>query len=379
MKVRNFSSLISHMKTEEPVFVLCGPLPPPMTGMASVNSSVVDRLAPRTPIIINMSRDFADISLKSYISKILRTLLGCLQILRLTAAQRKSFYSSVDDGLGGFLTSLLTLSARVRKCRIILHHHSYRYLSKPSWQMCLLVRIAGTHATHVFLCEQMADEFRMIYRRPFHSLICPNPVSDQKLVDHFSRLWKPRRHSVFTVGFISNLTFSKGVREFVETVRQAVAFGINLRAVMAGAAVNTEVQNYLAAAQKDLGQRLELLGAVRDERKIAFFESIDVLLFPSHGEAFPLVLLEGLLAGCPITTYGHGCIPRLGELETAWVLPSTVDFPRAAIAILSDIIESKHSLIDLKWRAHEEGLALHAANVAAHELLIHTIIAGERT
>ncbi|TCT18706.1 glycosyl transferase family 1 [Thiobaca trueperi] len=353
-----------------------------MHGMAAVNDAVFNLLADRKPIVINLSSNLIGKSWLGYLTKAMRALIGCLRILVLPLRREKTFYSSVDDGLGSLLSALLTLMARLRHCRIILHHHSYKYLARSVWNMRLLVRVAGRGATHVFLCDRMESAFRALYPRPFNALICPNPVTDPVLIAHFSKPPDPTPQPILTIGFLSNLMFEKGIGEFIDVIRQAPAQGIELRGVMAGSAFKPEVQAFLDDAKQELGERLELLGAVHGARKVAFFESIDVLIFPTRypTEAFSLVLMEGLLAGCPLIAYGRGCIPILSHLDTARVLPPEVDFPTTALPLLEEWARTRDGLSTLKAQAHQDGVAIHRRHLDARDTLIKAIrLSGDAT
>ncbi len=346
-----------------------------MHGMAAVNDSVFNLLADRKPIVINLSSNLVGKSWLGYLTKAMRALFGCLNILVLPLQREKTFYSSVDDGLGSLLIAMLTLTARIRRCRIILHHHSYKYLTRSVWNMRLLVRIAGRGATHVFLCGQMESAFRALYPWPFNALICPNPVTDPVLIAHFSRTPDPTPQPILTIGFLSNLMFEKGIREFIDVIRQAPAQGIELRGVMAGSAFKPEVQAFLDDAKQELGERLELLGAVHGAHKVAFFESIDVLIFPTRypTEAFSLVLMEGLLAGCPLITYGRGCIPLLSNIESTRVLPLAAEFTPEALSVLRKWGDSRSTLSALKRIAHQDGIVLQEHHSHARDYLVQFI------
>ena len=359
-----------------PLLVISGTFPPPMHGMASVNDAVLRLLSKNNPVVIDLSRNFVDTSWLGYLKKTFRALLGCIKILILPTRRQKSFYSSVDDGLGSLLIVLLTLMARARSCRVILHHHSYRYIASSAWNIRLLVRVAGRRATHVFLCDQMERGFRTLYPVPFRSLICPNPVTDKQLISYFGSAPCPTRKPILTVGFISNLMFEKGIREFIDVIAQAPAHGIELRGIMAGSAMSPAVQSFLDGAKRELGDRLELRGAVDGSRKIDFFESIDVLLFPTcyPTEALSLVLMEGLFAGCPLIAFGRGCIPILSHLDTARILPPGVDFPPAALLILAAWSQTPDCLSTLKAQAHRDGMVLHQTHLDARLALVDKIM-----
>jgi glycosyltransferase involved in cell wall biosynthesis len=56
---------------------------------------------------------------------------------------------------------------------------------------------------------------------------------------------------------------------------------------------------------------LRLLGIVKGEQKQVIYARADILACPSHGDVFPVTLLEGLAQGLPIVTTRVGDIPYL--------------------------------------------------------------------
>ena len=343
--------------------------------MASVNMAILKALEDHRPVTIKLERSLTDNLWQGYLLKSIRALIGCARILSLPRNRRKTFYSSVDDGLGGILIAVLTAAARFRRCRIILHHHSYAYITRSTWIMQLIVRIAGKQTTHVFLCEEMERDFRTLYPRPFRAVVCPNPVSDPAMLMHFSEPPDPTPQASLTIGFLSNLMFEKGLSDFVELIRQASAYNLELRGVMAGPAFSPEAQSFVDEASKELDERLTLTGPVYEASKILFFESIDILVFPTRypTEALPLVLVEALLAGCPVITYGRGCIPMFQKLEPVHVISPSCDFTTAALPILKDWSKSYASLSKLKTKAYIFGHQIQDRHMELRNKLVDLI------
>jgi len=67
--------------------------------------------------------------------------------------------------------------------------------------------------------------------------------------------------------------------------------------------------------------RVEFLGAVRDMR--AFYEGLDLLVFPSAGESFGLVVLEALACGTPVAVFPDvgGALVLIDDGRNGLVLP----------------------------------------------------------
>ncbi len=81
-----------------------------------------------------------------------------------------------------------------------------------------------------------------------------------------------------------------------------------------------------------LGERVKLHGYVSGEQKSTIFHNSDVLILPSYHEGFPLVILEGLAAGCALISTPVGATTEvLSEDNVSWVNIGSADDIAAAI------------------------------------------------
>ena len=56
---------------------------------------------------------------------------------------------------------------------------------------------------------------------------------------------------------------------------------------------------------------IDYVGPRYGRDKDAFYDSIDVLVFPTQNEAEPLVVHEAIERGVPVIAYGSGAIPEI--------------------------------------------------------------------
>lgn len=129
-----------------------------------------------------------------------------------------------------------------------------------------------------------------------------------------------RRTSINTVGFLSNITPEKGIGLFMDTVRDAQNVDTDLCCVIAGPIQDADLKALVTRFCAEAPQRRRWLGSVYGDEKKAFFDSIDVLMFPSQyaNEALPVTICEALAAGVPVLATDRGCIPD--QLAgTGWV------------------------------------------------------------
>jgi len=355
--------------------IFLGPIPPPVHGMASVNSAVLEQLGGTRPLVINISRPFG--SKFGLFLKVSRAVAGFFKVL-FRVNWSATLYASVDDDYGSFLQLPIVVLVRFRTGQIFLHHHSYRYISQKKVPMRLLVAAAGPNAKHIFLCDEMAAGFRAIYKGNYGTVVCPNPVTDTSLVDFFSGQFSFPNKPAPTIGFISNLMFEKGIGEFVELLYRVSEANQSWRGLMAGKATRDNVQVFVNRAKDALGDVLLLLGAVSGQQKIDFFSSVDVVIFPTRykTEAFPIVLMESLLAGCPVFTTRRGCIPYFQDLESVYLVEDEEHFVEEAYQVLCEWFSRPERIRELKIKAHEEGMRLHMLHSHALQNLAVEILSS---
>lgn len=132
----------------------------------------------------------------------------------------------------------------------------------------------------------------------------------------YEPLQRQRRDGPLTVGFFARIAPEKGVhllswafgvlaREFPE-LQLRIAGYLSGRSVGYAAAIRRE----LAAA--GLADRVQLLGTLDRQQKIAFLKELDVFAMPSmHPESKALPVIEALAAGVPVVVPDSGSLPEL--------------------------------------------------------------------
>ena len=63
--------------------------------------------------------------------------------------------------------------------------------------------------------------------------------------------------------------------------------------------------------QRNLGERIKLLGAVPNRDILKYFIAADVFLMPSREEGFPRVLIEAMAAGLPYVASDIGGVREI--------------------------------------------------------------------
>jgi glycosyltransferase involved in cell wall biosynthesis len=296
-----------------------GPLPPPVHGFSAINQAMLERLREHTAV------EVFDRSVQSAAaSRLPRSVAGlchCLALLmrfRRALRQRPSgLYAGLSGGLGQALDLPFLLMARLHGVPITLHHHSYAYLNKPS-RLAAAVFWSAAGARHICLCDDMSRTLQAAYGiAGQQTVVISNAAFMPALLEAPDVQTKERQGSSANVvfGFLSNITPEKGIFDFFEAADAIRKLLPSAHGVIAGPVAPEIVEDFKQALKER--PWLRHIGPVYDDAKVAFYSSIDVLLFPTRyrNEAEPVSILEALRAGVVVVAAKRGCIP--GMLNSA--------------------------------------------------------------
>jgi len=119
------------------------------------------------------------------------------------------------------------------------------------------------------------------------------------------------RTQLRTLGFLGNISDDKGIRTFIDVCEQLQQRDASFRALIAGPCDTPDIKDYVNEAVRRIAG-LEYLGPLYGADKSEFFDTIDLLLFPSEyrNEAEPLVIYEANSRAVPVLATSLGCIPE---------------------------------------------------------------------
>lgn len=314
--------------------IMVGPFPPPRHGLSTVNESVRALLAQRevAVIVINTAPPSLDRRLRMRVKRIGRIVAA----LRTIRSQTRticdcSCYFSLSGGFGLIYEGLLAWVARRRGARIVVHHHSFRYLDVPFWPMRLLVRAAGRSALHVTLGQTMAVRLKKKYPAVRETLV----LSNAGFIAFGSECNLPFKAEPVKVGFLANLSAPKGLYDFIALAEESQTRGLPWHFVMAGPYENQADHDQVESRIKALAN-IEYRGPIYRDAKVGFFQEIDLFVFPTRyrNEAEPLVVLEALSSGTPVIAFGRACIGEMIGHTGGQVIPVDQEFVGSALEIM---------------------------------------------
>lgn len=294
--------------------------------------------------------------------------LAAMLVARLRGAS--VLYASVDDNLGGLFNCAYNLAARCLGMQIWLHHHSFLYLDETTRVMNWVVATAGSRARHILLCDDMAELMARRYPRSRNHLVVPNAIAEPA-----GEIARAADRGTLAIGMLSNLTFEKGVAEFVAILEQALARGAEVKGILAGPAIGEDVRKFIEEKAAVLGARLDWRGPVSGEAKEYFFADIHLFVFPTkyRTETLPLVLSESLVRAVPVLTLKRGCICLFERLKSAIVVADPDTFMATANEAIDKLAREPAHRAALSQLAAVEGKALNASCLAAQQSLAEAL------
>lgn len=313
------------------MIAMIGVFPPPIHGMAAVNSAMKEFFVScgEHPVIFNLSATSLSRSLHVRLiraARVLRQLVAFCNFLRVS--RTVSVYISVSGGYGQFFEILFVLLSRLWNARIFLHHHSFIYIDCPQYLTKILFFCSGKDACHIALCGLMAQKLKASYP----SIRRVDVLSNSGLLS-LSVGGARIRKSVGILGFLGNIEADKGIFEFLDVLSLLQKEGNDICAIIAGPFFNKATEALVMGKIAELGN-IQYVGAKYGAEKIEFFNSIDVLLYPTRNDAEPLTVLESMSHGVPVLARSRGCLDEMVNANAGVVIDFEKDYVLAAVSQL---------------------------------------------
>lgn len=311
-------------------------LPPPVHGQSVVNAAMCRRLSDDATVC---DIGPAGRSGPAYHLTRLRRVVAALA--RVVTARGGAVYFSSEAGWGVLYLLALAAAARLARVReMYLHHHVYGYIHAPGPGHRLLLAVAGPACRHILLSERMEADFRRRFGARHDTLVVHNaPFIDAALRRGPSGAGAAGPAATTTLGFIGRLDDAKGFDVFLALV-EAFAADPKVRFVVAGDTATSPLADAVERARTRVGDRLTLMGFVDGPTKTAFFEGIDVLVFPSKyaNEASPLVCYEAMAMGVAVLATDVGAVTDLVTEECGAVVGRDTPLVPAFAALLRELV-----------------------------------------
>lgn len=334
--------------------LVLGLFPPPVNGQRIVTQRMFDEIALATTA---MRRELDRFPRLGFLSKPLSAVAASLVMAPARLAGFSAVYLAPHSGIGLLYSSFLAGASRFFGFTLFVHYHSYRNMQRRSPLMALFLLLCGPRAVHIVLAPPMERGLRRWYGGVSRVEVLSNAVFIPP--SPHERQFEGRS---IRVGHLSNLSRAKGIETVLECLRRLSEQGLDIEFVIAGPATDGATERSLAAATAEFAGRLHYLGALRQADVRAFYQSIDVFLFPTiyEHEAEPLVVIDAVSEGVPVIATDRGCIRYLLE-ATAGCVFAPDEFVAAAVRQIADWVRDRSALATASARARLRFEEMHGA------------------
>jgi len=260
-----------------------------------------------------------------HLKRVWRTCHAALGIL-FSPREFKWVYMPVNSGAGAIYNLVLAAFARLRGKRIILHHHSFRYVDSESSLIARLLRTCGDDAVQIVLCGCMRRKLESLYGRMRLSYELPSDYYSTLRAEHALKLTS--ENGPVILGHLSNLTLEKGVDDCIALHRALVARGDAVTLVIGGPCSSPAAKRVLDEAVAEFPQSLVYMGALDEAAKEQFYRRINVFLFPTRyrNEADPIVVSDAQSYGLPTIVTDRGCLGERVDGSVGMVISQDENF-----------------------------------------------------
>lgn len=136
---------------------------------------------------------------------------------------------------------------------------------------------------------------------------------------------------------VSRLAPSKGLDEIIDALPAIKAQFPNTHLVIIGEDFGERSKLETQVQRLGLTNSVHFMGRVEDHELVEWHQHADVLVHPSHSEAFGIVVAESLAAGTPVVARNVGSIPFVAPHEQVSLLFSTADeLTQHILSLLAD-------------------------------------------
>lgn len=346
---------------------------PPTTGGQGLVNEWFKRMALEAGAdvsVIDLSPRPGPLTWRRRTSRIPKVMVAIPRVFALLARGTISTaYIGVAGGYGQVYDIVFACLMRLFGIPIFLHHDGYAYLLTWRLVTATLVKSAGPLATHIVLCDDMQKRMRERYGYSFRTIVLSNCVNTERPIG------EPRaRSELKTIGFISNLSRSKGVLEFLEVAQLVCGKRRGIRALLAGSLEEPSLSSVIE--ELDGASWITYLGPVYGEPKARYFAEIDVLVYPTHNDAEPRVIHEALAYGAAVIARDRGCIDSIVGAGGGTVIHDGTDFVQEAVKQLLNWHQDSVLFSSVSLAALTSSARMQTDQTVSLQALIHELVPG---
>lgn len=228
-------------------------------------------------------------------------------------------YYNTSKALGILKDAFVIKILRIfnKKIKIIMHIHFADYdkimPSKKFLEKLLLKIFIKSIDEFVFLSKKTRNEFinhgisecktSVLYN--FHNYCISKDRINAKILEYDSK-------DYLELLFMGSIDKRKGIVDLLEVLNKiSMPYKLHLCGICNDASTKPLFDRKI----KNFGDNIIIHGYVEETEKLDVLYKSDVMILPTYGEGFPVVLVEGMAFGCAIATTPVGAIPEFVRPE----------------------------------------------------------------
>lgn len=281
------------------------------------------------------------------------------------------------------------LLRRARRERVVWHAHRNNELL---WGLLLRLLGRGTRVVYTSHSPRPVGRFTRWLVRRTDALVTLNAQASRwvgwpsRIVQHGVQLERFRppddRAEAFrqlglpgkrAIGVVGRVRPNKGQGDFVEAIAPLLDAHPDWTPVLVGLAKDADAA-WAGELRAKTGGRLHLAGEFRDV--VPWYRGLSIVVHPSYAEAFSMVLIEAMAAGCCVVATRIAAVPEVVEHGRTGFLFDPGDVARLR-AILAELLENPSRAEAVGRAAAEEARARFGIDQEARALAgLYSELAG---
>jgi glycosyltransferase involved in cell wall biosynthesis len=306
------------MKETEKRILLFIKIPPPITGATLMNKYVFESKLLKEnfiirSVLISYAKSVNNLG-KLNLNKLIIFIKIFITLIKECIYHRPQFIYFQISPLGiAFLRDLIFVSLmKLFHIKIVYHLHGkgIKKMVENNF-LAMLYKYAFRNSEIICLSSLLKDDLEDVFKGTIH--IVNNGIPDvfEEKIFYSQRV---RNIDKIQILFLSNLIRSKGIMEFIESLKILADKNIDFRANIVGSEGDIKY-NYLndKITEYNLTNKIIYLGTKYGKEKNDTIAKCDVFVYPSFyfNDAFPLVILEAMQFSKPVIATREGAIPQI--------------------------------------------------------------------
>lgn len=328
-------------------------LPPPVHGVSKCNELVVNSIYINENLhkrVLNINYNTSLETVNKFgpnkIFKYFKTLVSFF-IELVFHRPDLIYYTIPPTGIGLYKDIPYILILKVLQIHPIFHLHGkgiYENVSDSSFKK-ELHRFIYSKSSIIHLSNNLLErEILRLNIRKSNYYVVNNGIENNTISNSYVK-----ESNDIQVLFLSNLRISKGILmafEIIKKIRDEtdIKFKFNVVGEFKDETTKKIVMTYVGS--NNLSEVSQFHGALYGKNKFELLNKMDVLLYPSFNDAFPLVILEALQSGLPVIASDQGAIPEMID-DTMGVVFKTGDINDAFSKFKSILSLNEKNRIDI--------------------------------